>query len=325
MRSHSKLKEMKRKRTKTIWERVEPEDAFMERKTRGRQTKATTSKSPESTQTKKEESKSVQRNLNTKKEVVFVDIADESSEEEDERKYQPALFDILEHYDFATNEQALDFPIKDVTTLSVRRAIELRKENPNLQGENNVLDSILHPRADVSSISSHSAAARRLMRSMPNIDDKVLQKLVGRASDAHLGIVKHLSEKGPQVSNVEMITPPGSPRPSTSERDCQRNERRPIRRMGNDGNTRKVTLASSTNTREVIVVTSEEEQNESDEDESHKDPWDNDRDRVAYCRLSDEQNNGDEAAGIDQDSDDDDETILYISSPSEADFDDEDA
>ena len=163
---------------------------------------------------------------------------------------------------------------------------------------------------------------------MPNIDDKVLQKLVGRASDAHLGIVKHLSESRSQVSNVEMITPPGSPKPSTSKGDCQRNERHPIRKMGNDGNTRKVTIASppnTKNTREVVIVTSEEEQNESGEDESHKDPWNDDHDRVAYCRLSDEQNNGDEAEEIDQDSDDGDETVLFISSPSEADFDDEDA
>ena len=89
-----------------------------------------------------------------------------------------------------------------------------------------------------------------------------------------------------------------------------------------------VTIASppnTKNTREVVIVTSEEEQNESGEDESHKDPWDDDRDRAAYCRLSDDQNNGDEAEEIDQDSDDGDETVLFISSPSEADFDDEDA
>ena len=215
-------------RKRTIWERVEPVEAFLERKTQGKIIKkATSNEVPESTVMKKKESKLVRlsdNKSNTKPEIPLVDIADESSEEEDERKYPWKLIDILEHYDFATGEEALDFPFKDVTTLSVRRAKELKRQNPHLQGENNVLDSILEPRADVSSLSSHSAAARRLARSMPNIEDKVLQKLVGRASDAHLGIVKHLSERRSQTENVEMITPPGSPKPSTSRENCQRNE-----------------------------------------------------------------------------------------------------
>ena len=158
---------------------------------------------------------------------------------------------------------------------------------------------------------------------MPNIEDKVLQKLVGRASDAHLGIVKHLSERRSQTENVEMITPPGSPKPSTSREDCQRNERRPVSKKGSVGRTRKVTIGPPTSVREVVVVTSEDEQYESSEDNSHKDPENDDLDRVAYCRASEEKVNGEEADELDQDPDDGDETTLVISSPSETDFDDE--
>ena len=314
-------------RKRTIWERVEPVEAFLERKTQGKIIKkATSNEVPESTVMKKKESKLVRlsdNKSNTKPEIPLVDIADESSEEEDERKYPWKLIDILEHYDFATGEEALDFPFKDVTTLSVRRAKELKRQNPHLQGENNVLDSILDPRADVSSLSSHSAAARRLARSMPNIDDKVLQKLVGRASDAHLGIVKHLSERRSQVNNVEMITPPGSPKPSTSRKDSQRNEGHPVRKRGSAGNTRRVTIAPTPDVRDVVIVTSEDEQYESSEDNSHRDPENDDLDRVAYCRATEEKVNGEETDELDQDSDDGDETTLVISSPSETDFDDE--
>ena len=320
-------------RKRTIWERVESAEAFLERKTQGNIKKAKVAKNPmvkighgyptpnetsQSTLRKEKESKPVRNNSNTKPEIPLVNIADESSEEEDDRKYPQTLIDILEHYDFATGEQALDFPFKDVTTISVRRAKELKRQNPHLQGENNVLDSILEPRADVSSLSSHSAAARRLARSMPNIEDKVLQKLVGRASDAHLGIVKHLSERRSQTENVEMITPPGSPKPSTSREDYQRNERRPVSKKGSVGRTRKVTIAPPISVREVVVVTSEDEQYKSSEDNSNRDPENDVPDRPSM-----EQVNEDEADELDRDSDDGDETTLVITSASENDFDDE--
>ena len=312
-------------RKKTIRERLEPMEAFLERKTQGKTKKAVSNEPPISTQMKKKkESSSAQRKSNTKREIPLVNLSDESSEEEDERKYPPILIDILEHYDFATGEQALDFPFKDVTTISIRKARELRKKNPKLQGENNVLDSIIDPRADVSSLSSHSAAARRLMRSMPNIDDKILQRLVGKASDAHLGIVKHLSERKSQVSNVEMITPPGSPKPSTSRRDCQTKERHPVRNTGGAGNNRRVTLAPLSKAREVVIVTSEDEQYESSEEYSYVDTEENDDlDRIAHCQPSVEQINKNEADELDRDSDDGDETTLDINSPSTTVFDDE--
>ena len=194
-----------------------------------------------------------------------------------------------------------------------------------MQGENNVLDSIIDPRADVSSLSSHSAAARRLMRSMPNIDDKILQKLVGRASDAHLGIVKHLSERKSQISNVEMITPPGSPKPPASRGDRKVKERRPVRNTGSAGNNkRRVTLAPPPKAREVVIVTSEDEQYEPSKEYSYKDTEKNDDpDGIARCQPSVEQINKNEADELDRDSDDGDETTLDISSPSTTVFDDE--
>ena len=135
-------------RKRTIWERVEPVEAFLERKTQGNIKKAkvvknpmvkighdspTPNETPQSTLRKERKSKSVRNNSNTKPEIPLVNIADESSEEEDDRKYPQTLIDILEHYDFATGEQALDFPFKDVTTISIRKARELRKKNPKLK------------------------------------------------------------------------------------------------------------------------------------------------------------------------------------------------
>ena len=284
-------------RKKTIRERLEPMEAFLKRKTQGKTKKAVSNEPPISTQMKKKkESSSAQRKSNTKREIPLVNLSDESSGEEDERKYPPILFDILDHFDYATGEQALDFPFKDVTTISIRKARELRKKNPKLQGENNVLDSIIDPRADVSSLSSHSAAARRLMRSMPNIDDKILQRLVGRASDAHLEIVKHLSERKSQVSNVEMITPPGSPKPSTSKSNHQTTERNPVRNTGDPGKNRRVTLAPPSKAREVVIVTSEDEQYESNEEYSYVDTEEkHNLDRIAHCQPSVEQINKNEA------------------------------
>ena len=313
-------------RKKTIRERLEPLEAFLERKTQGKTKKAASNEPPEPMQLKKrkKESSSAQCKSNTKREIPLVNLSDESSEEEDERKYPPILFDILEHYDFATGEEALDFPFKDVTTISIRKARELRKKNPKLQGENNVLDSIIDPRADVSSLSSHSAAARRLMRSMPNIDDKILQKLVGRASDAHLGIVKHLSERNSQDNNVEMVTPPGSPKPPASRRECQAKERRPVRNTGGAANNRRITLAPPSKAREVVIVTSEDEQYESSEEYSYTDTEENeDLDRIARCQPSVEEIDKNEADELDRVSDDGDETTLDISSPSTTVFDDE--
>ena len=313
-------------RKKTIRERLEPLEAFLERKTQGKTKKAASNEPPESTQMKKKkESPSVQRKSNTKREIPLVNLSDESSGEEDERKYPPILFDILDHFDYATGEQALDFPFKDVTTISIRKAKELRKKNPKLQAENNVLDSLIDPRADVSSLSSHAAAARRLMRSMPNINDKTLKKLVGRASDAHLEIVKHLSEHKSQISNVEMITPPGTPKPPATRRESRVMERRPVRNTrGAGSNKRRITLVPASKEREVVIVTSEDEQYEPNEEYSYTDTEENDGlDRSARCQPSVEQINKNEADELDRDSDDGDETTLDISSPSTTVFDDE--
>ena len=113
------------------------------------------------------------------------------------------------------------------------------------------------------------------------------------------------------------------PKPSTSREDCQIKERHPVRNTGSAGSTRRVTIAPPPNAREVVIVTSEDDQYESSEDNSHEDPENDDLDRIAYCRPSEEQINGDKADELDQDSDDGDETTLVISSPSETDFDDE--
>ena len=114
-------------RKKTIRERLEPLEAFLERKTQGKTKKAASNEPPESTQMKKKkESPSVQRKSNTKREIPLVNLSDESSEEEDERKYPPILFDILDHFDYATGEQALDFPFKDETTID-----DMVRESPS--------------------------------------------------------------------------------------------------------------------------------------------------------------------------------------------------
>ena len=311
-------------RKKPIKKRLEPMETFL-RRTQAKTKKVASNEPPISTQMKKKrESSSAQRKTNTKRVVPLVNLSDESSEEEDERKYPPVLIDVLDHFDFATGEEALDFPFKDVTTISIRKARELRKKNPGLQSENNVLDSIIDPRADVSSLSSHAAAARRLMRSMPNIDDNILKKLIGRASDAHAEIVKHLSERKSQVRNVEMITPPGSPKPSTSKCNRQIKESHPVMNTDGAGNSRKVTLAPPSKTREVVIVTSEDEQYESNEECSHVDTEEkHNLDRIAHSRPSVEQINKYDADELNRDSDNGDETTLDINSPSTTVFDDE--
>ena len=115
-----------------------------------------------------------------------------------------------------------------------------------------------------------------------------------------------------------MITPPGSPKPSTSREDYQRNERRPVSKKGSVGRTRKVTIPPPISVREVVVVTSEDEQYKSSEDNSNRDPENDVPDRPSM-----EQVNEDEADELDRDSDDGDETTLVITSASENDFDDE--
>ena len=159
---------------------------------------------------------------------------------------------------------------------------------------------------------------------MPNIDDKILKKLIGRASDAHVEIVKHLSERKSQVSNVEMITPPGSPKPSTSKSNRQTEERHPVKNAGSAGNNRRVTLAPPSKAREVVIVTSEDEQYESSEEYSYVDTEENDNlNRIAHCQPPVEQISKNEADELDRDLDDGDETTLDISSPSTTVFDDE--
>ena len=134
-----------------------------------------------------------------------------------------------------------------------------------------------------------------------------------------------LSERKSQVSNVEMITPPGSPKPPASRRDCQVKERRPVRNTGSAGsNNRRITLAPPSKAREVVIVTSEDEQYEPSEEYSHTDTGENDDlDRIARCQPSVQQINKNEADELDRDSDDGDETTLDISSPSTTVFDDE--
>ena len=136
------------------------------------------------------------------------------------------MVDIIDHFDDETGEEALGMQIKDVTTLSIRKARSLqRRFNNNLKAENNVLDSINYPRADLSSISSHATAAKRLMRSMNNIDDEVLRKLIKKASRAHCNVVEYLSQEKSQKGNVEMITPAKTPGPSTSPRSRQQHSK----------------------------------------------------------------------------------------------------
>ena len=115
-----------------------------------------------------------------------------------------------------------------------------------------------------------------------------------------------------------MITPPGSPKPSTSRENCQRNERRPESKKGTVGRTRKVTIAPSKSVREVIVVASEDEQYKSSENNSNRNP-ENDVPDQPFM----EQINEGEADERDRESDDSDQTTLVITSASENDFDDE--
>ena len=312
-------------RKKPIKARLEPMETFLKRRSQEKIKKTVSDEPPISTQMKKKKEPSpAQLKTNNKREIPLVNLSDESSGEEDEHKYPPILIDILDHFDYATGEEALDFPFKDVTTISVRKAREIRKKNPKVQSENNVLDSIIHPRADVSSLSSHSAAARRLMRSMTNIDDKILKKLVGRASDAHAEIVKYLSERKSQISNVEMITPPGSPKPSTSKSNYQTTERNPVRNTGDAGKNRRVTLAPPSKAREVVIVTSEDEQYETNEEYSYADAKEKHHlNRIAHSQPLAEQINEYEVDELNRDSDDVDETTLDINSPSTTVFDDE--
>ena len=170
-----------------------------------------------------------------------------------------------------------------------------------MKAENNVLDSVIHPRADVSSVSSHAAASRRLMRSMVNIDDEALKKLVGKASEAHTNIVHYLSQQKSQENNVDMITPPGSPGPSTSSKFFQPSNRRNSAENAGKGNNNKLvaiegpfinTIASPNTEREVLIVT-DEEYIESSDDETENEPSND-------AQLGDDQLDENEPSNDDQ-------------------------
>ena len=355
MRSRSNLQQTKQKgksnpktKSKTsVWDRVEPEKEFMERKTSKTLTKK--ERSPKSMQTTSAEAGSSStrepqnNNENTKMDITLVDLTNDSSSDEDERKYPPSLMDILDHFDYDTGEQALDLQIKDSTTLSVKKAKELRRKFPNLQAENNVLDCLIEPRADVTSLSSHAAAARRLMRSMVNIDDLALRKLIRKASDVHTEITKYLSEPKSQENNVNMITPPGSPRPSTSSKSYRpKNERHPLGRTGNGNSTRKLVAEKekeATNklvavdgpfldkttapkvTREVIVVTSGVDYIESSDEESYASPQYDDQ--ASGSQIVGERNIEDESNETGHDTNDGDEPVLVLNSPNAENWEDD--
>ena len=121
-----------------------------------------------------------------------------------------------------------------------------------------------------------------------------------------------------------MITPPGSPKPSTSKSNHQTTERNPVRNTGDAGKNRRVTLAPPSKAREVVVVTSEDEQYETNEEYSYADAKERHHlNRIAHSQPLAEQVNEYEADELNRDSDDGDETTLDINSPSTTVFDDE--
>ena len=343
MRSLSKSHRTNRKsegRPKTksksdIWDRVESEKDFKERKNSTEaaeeQARAPSGKGSGSRQTTVVKigssiKKSQNATVASKMATPVIDLTNDSSSDDDEQKYPPSLIDVLEHFDHETGEEALGLQIKDTTTLSVKRAKELLSNFKNLKADNNVLDSIIHPRADVSSVSSHVAASRRLMRSMTNIDDEALRKLVGKASEAHTKIVDYLRREKSQKNNVDMITPPGSPGPSTSskffrpsnERNSTENaERRPTKGNGNANKLVAIEgpfvdiAASSSMEREVLLVPDEEYIESSDEEMENEPP------------ITDEPSNNDQSTEIDTCSnvpdpdDDEEEQVLLLDSPSQ--------
>ena len=159
---------------------------------------------------------------------------DSSSEDGDKKKYSEPLIDIIDHFDEETGEEALDLQIKDSTTLSLKRAEEIQRTSRNrLKATDSALDAITEPRVVMSSISSHATTSKKLMKSMNHIDDEILRKLIGRAAGTHADIVNYLRQEKSQENNVEMITPPGSPRPSTStaapSTPSQKNPRRKVK------------------------------------------------------------------------------------------------
>ena len=240
-------------------------------------------------------------------------------------KYSESLIDIIEHFDDETSEEALDLPIKDSTTLSKKRAKEIQRSSKNnLKATNSVLDTIIEPRAELSSISSHATASRRLMRSMSHIDDEALKKLIGKAAEAHTDIVDYLRQEKSQRNNVDMITPPGSPRPSTSSKSLRTSSqkklienklRAEVKSTTGNGNDNELvavegpfvdTEASLSPQRKVLLVTeevTEEEYLTSSDEDMKNEP-----------SITD-QTNEKETCSNAPDPNDDEEQILLLDSP----------
>ena len=148
-------------------------------------------------------------------------------------------------------------------------------------------------------------------------------------------IVKHLSEHKSQVSNVDMITPPGSPRPSTSSKSYRpKNERNPKGKTGNGKdinrweaeNEKEVTnklvaiegpfintTVSPRAAREVLIVTSEEEYIESSDDDTYANPRNDDQ--ANGSQMADEQKIENEADETIQNTNDSDDQVLILTSP----------
>ena len=181
----------------TIWNRVEPEEDFRKRRSHpgGSRREEGSKINHDSPSTSREAREKTEPTTNPSKAAPVVDIVDltkdsnESSSDEEKPKYPNSFADVMDHFDEATREEALNITIKDVATLSDRTATKLQwRHNNNLSAEDNVLDSINDPNVDISSLSSHVTVARKLMRSVDYIEDEELKKLVGKASKVHCDI-----------------------------------------------------------------------------------------------------------------------------------------
>ena len=136
-----------------IWDRVESDKDFKERKNlneaveeQARAPSGRGSGSTKTTMVKIGSSIKKSQKATVASEIVtpVIDLTKDSSSEDDEQKYNESLVDILDHFDDETGEEALDLQIKDTTTLSVKRAKELQRNfKNNLKATNNVLDSII--------------------------------------------------------------------------------------------------------------------------------------------------------------------------------------
>ena len=283
-------KENRKSKSLTIWDRVEPEKNFRERRSNSERTmgdieyeagsRPSTSKSTEwssvfvpdtveQTEAMKEMQKSIKlmsqtesptrmtkgatANPNDNQEAVeVVDLTNdsaESSSDENKPKYPKSFPDILAHFDQTTEEVVPGMHTKDVTTLSDKEATRLQwKYNNNLKAEDSALDSINNPRIEISSLSSHATAARKLMTSLDYIDDGELKKLVRKASEVHSDIVNHLNQRKSQDGNIKMFFPEQTPNPTTPPRETRQRSREnpnrnvPRKKVTAKGNIKRVGL-----------------------------------------------------------------------------------